>query len=155
MIYFSLQSIDGWIQLREFRILFWKTKSWLFQRRDVCNSVPGAAQLSSSPSLLFSPSLMLAASAGSPQWWPLASLSNDLIFPSCLPPCHLSLSLPSFPGDEGMEDLGGKGADEVCLSSKLCIFFPQQLSAPFNQSSCPSVLYVSWLSLFLLPLSLI
>lgn len=135
--------------------LFWINISWSLQRRDVCNSASGAAQLSSSSLHLFSsllcpPPLMLAASGGSPRRWPLASVSNDLIFPSCLPPCHLSL----FP--RGWRDGGlGEGTDGVCFFWKLCIFSPQQLSAPFNQSSCPSVLSVSWISLFLLPLSLI
>lgn len=125
--------------------LFWINVSWSLQSRDVCNSVSEAARLSSSSLLTFSlllhssSSLMLAASGVSPQLWPLAFLSNDLIFPSCLPPCHHSLSLPGFPGDRGMEELGGQEADGICLFWKLCIFSPQQLPAPFHPSSCSSV----------------
>lgn len=118
--------------------LFWINVSWSLQRRDVYNSVSEAAQFSSSSLLFFThpPPLVLAASGVSPQLWPLASLSNDLIFPSCLPPCHHSLSLPCFPGDREMKDLGGKGSGGVCFFWKPpCLLSFLNISRPFLSKS--------------------
>lgn len=94
--------------------LFWMRISWSIQIWKVWNSLWKCKQPLGSPLLLlflFTPPLMLTASEVSPLPWPLTSLSNDLIFPSCLPTHHRSRSLPSFPGDHGIEDFGGKGAD--------------------------------------------